>query len=314
MPISDPFGIRRPEMTAPEAAQSAGIDLELVRRLWRGLGLPDVDDDEVFFDPDDVESLTALREVLDLGVSEEDLVTLARVYGESLARIADAQTRVFKKRILDPMASTRDSGELVDEIRTVVPPLLELVRAPLFNSLTRHQSIAMQRLIVADDPSRSDGKRMCAGFVDLVDFSRFAEDLSGGDLSELVSDFEVVTIEVCAALDVRLVKVLGDAAMFVSSDPRAALRAAEDIVTKVTGSDVLPEARAGLDLGEVVPLGGDYFGHPVNVAARVTAFARPGTVVVTKHVVDSVGGLDLGRIGIRRLKGVGNVSLFKVRF
>jgi adenylate cyclase len=312
--ITDPFGIREPELTAPEVARRAGVSLALAHRLWRALGLPEIEDSEVFFDDDDVASLTSLREIIDLGLPEEDLVVLARVYGESLSRIADAQTRIFKERILDPMAVGGDARELRRRISALVPKLLALIQAPLTNSLMRHQAIAMQRLLVSGDDAGDGGRTMCAGFVDLVDFSRIAEDLSGADLTELVSRFEDLAIEICADLGVRLVKVIGDAAMFVSNDASDALAAATGIVERVEGDELLPHARAGLDLGEVVPLGGDYFGHAVNVASRITAFARPGTVVVSGDVLDAVGDVDVGKIGTQRLKGVGRETLFKVRF
>ncbi len=304
MVTTDPFGLRRPYLSAPELAARAGVDVELARRLWRALGLPAVEDDEVAFDDDDVAALAALRRVIALGIPEDELVTMARVYGEALARIADAHTRVFKRHVLDPHGDA--DTQRVDQL---VPELLDAGEVALRNALRRHQSVAMQRLLVRPEA----GDEACAGFVDLVDFSRIAEDLSGVDLSELVSRFEDVAIEVCADRDVRLVKVLGDAAMLVSPDAAAAVAAAVEIVRRVGDDRVLPDARAGLDRGPLVALGGDYFGHAVNVAARATAFARPGTVVVSRAVLDAVPGLDVGRIGPQRLKGVGRVELFKVR-
>jgi adenylate cyclase len=102
--------------------------------------------------------------------------------------------------------------------------------------------------------------------------------------------------------------------MFVSPDPAGALQVARDLVTTVAHDDVLEEARAGLDLGDVVPRGGDYFGTTVNVAARITAFARPGTVVVSEAVVDALEGERerSSPIGPKKLKGVGRIRLYKV--
>jgi adenylate cyclase len=62
---------------------------------------------------------------------------------------------------------------------------------------------------------------------------------------------------------------------------------------------------------------GDWFGSPVNVASRVTAVARPGTVLAADSVFEALG--DDGAFyasfaGARRLKGIKNeVKLFRIR-
>jgi adenylate cyclase len=61
-------------------------------------------------------------------------------------------------------------------------------------------------------------------------------------------------------------------------------------------------------------MGGDFFGSPVNVAARLTGFARPGTVVVSEAAHDAAGvPLETSHIGKVRLHNVGSVRAFKVK-
>ena len=62
-----------------------------------------------------------------------------------------------------------------------------------------------------------------------------------------------------------------------------------------------------LGAGPVVFLDGDYFGRTVNVASRITDYARPGEVLVSSSVVGSVGeveGVAFRPIGPVILKGV----------
>ena len=47
----------------------------------------------------------------------------------------------------------------------------------------------------------------------------------------------------------------------------------------------LPRARVGLHTGPVVFQNGDYFGRTVNIAARISDYARPGEVLVSEDVV-----------------------------
>jgi adenylate cyclase len=53
----------------------------------------------------------------------------------------------------------------------------------------------------------------------------------------------------------------------------------------------------------------------VNLASRLTAFARRGSVVASKDIYDAVGeGYDWSFAGYRRFKGVGNtVPVWRVR-
>ncbi len=53
----------------------------------------------------------------------------------------------------------------------------------------------------------------------------------------------------------------------------------------------------------------------MNLAARLTGFARRGTVVTSQEVRDAAGdGYDWSAAGSRRFKGVrGTVSVFRVR-
>ena len=65
----------------------------------------------------------------------------------------------------------------------------------------------------------------------------------------------------------------------------------------------------------MLPQYGDYYGRPVNLASRITALARPGSVVVDAAVHDAVAeGYSYTFIGERRLKGIDSrVRLFRAR-
>ena len=80
-----------------------------------------------------------------------------------------------------------------------------------------------------------------------------------------------------AAPPVHFIKTIGDAVMFVSTDAAALLRAALELLAAAEKED-LPQLRVGLAAGSAVRRAGDWFGSPVNLASRVTAVARPGSV------------------------------------
>ena len=71
----------------------------------------------------------------------------------------------------------------------------------------------------------------------------------------------------------------------------------------------LPSLRAGIALGPALLRAGDYYGHSVNIASRVTGIARPGSVLCTEEVRDAAG--DDGLSGQRR--GVTGSRAFEPR-
>jgi adenylate cyclase len=54
----------------------------------------------------------------------------------------------------------------------------------------------------------------------------------------------------------------------------------------------LPRGHAGISAGPVVARDGDYFGHTVNLAARLSGAAEAGIALTTRDVVDAVGQDD----------------------
>ena len=110
-------------------------------------------------------------------------------------------------------------------------------------------------------------------------------------------------------------KRIGDAVMFVTSDAPGACAAAAGILAAVDANPDLHTARAAVAWGEVLPRDGDYFGLPVNLAARAVAVAEPGGLVVAADVADGLAARGWSRhaLGDRELKGFDDpVPLFSV--
>jgi len=313
MPI-DPQRFRpEPRFTAVQLAAEAGLDLAFFRRVLRALGLPQVEDDEVEFDERDLEVAKTLKFLLAQGYEGNDILTVARTYGYALSRVAFAEVRLFSETFVDPLMAAGLTGEELDErLTTVVPELLELLDTQLRTIHRRHLAVALQQVSASDRAGRAE--IVAAGFADLVGFSRLSNDIEGDDLEDLIAQFETMVVESCVGSGAQVVKVLGDAVMFVASSSDAALAAATAIVDGAATNPDLPEARAGLDFGEVRALGGDYFGRPINVAARLTGFARPGTVLVSEELLSSLKvEVETSHLGRTKLKGVGPVRAYKVR-
>ena len=95
----------------------------------------------------------------------------------------------------------------------------------------------------------------------------------------------------------RLVKTIGDAAMFVSREPAPLVAAALTLVEAVEREPTSGLA-PGIALGAALLRAGDYYGHAVNLASRVTGVARPGSVLCTEEVHDAAA--EALRLVVRR--------------
>ena len=309
----DPARFREvPTLTGPEVSRRAGVDHAFAKRVWLTLGLPDIPDDEIEFDESDVDVLGGLKLILDQGYPREDVLEVARAHGYAMSRVAQAEVRVFNKVFITPLREQAPDDEaLADRLEAVVPVLLDLLGKILHHVHRRHLAIALQEVTASARSGATE--TLAAGFVDLVDFSRVTQELEGADLGDLVNRFESMAMETCVAGGGHVVKMIGDAVMFVAPDPETALRVALAVVAGVEEDDALPAARAGVDYGEVVAMTGDFFGRPVNVAARLTSFARPGTVVASEELTEAAAvPLQTSHIGRIRLHNVGHVRAFKV--
>ncbi len=77
-----------------------------------------------------------------------------------------------------------------------------------------------------------------------------------------------------------------------------------------------PDVRIGLAYGPVIPAMGDVFGTTVNLAARLTAIARPGTIVADGEMAEVLGGVsdfDLVKLRRRPARGLGVVQPYVLR-
>jgi class 3 adenylate cyclase len=85
-----------------------------------------------------------------------------------------------------------------------------------------------------------------------------------------------------------VVKFIGDAVMWVNSDPEGLARIALDLVDHPRASEEGIAVRAGLGFGEILSMNGDYFGNAVNLAARLVAAAAPGQILASAELYEQL--------------------------
>jgi class 3 adenylate cyclase len=141
-------------------------------------------------------------------------------------------------------------------------------------------------------------------FTDVVESTKRAAELGDSAWRELLATHDRLVRRELARERGREVKTVGDGFLATFDGPARAIRCARAVREAVRPLGV--EARAGLHTGECELLGDDIAGMAVHIAARVSAAAAPGEVLVSSTVKDLVvgSGLEFADRGAHELKGV----------
>ena len=270
----------RPRYDAEAAAAELAVDPATVSKAWRAFGLP-APAQPVLGEQDLVALRTWLR-VRDL-FGDDAATALARVLGSGVARLAEAEASAMRAGL-----ETVDRGRTGSEAVTArafaaVAEMVPQIGA-LLDAVHRHHIEAARRHfeLVAPTP---DAVRCGVGFADLCGFTAMSSALPMPALSKLLGTFEHVASEVVHDGGGRVVKFLGDAVMFVAPDAPSLADIGWALVTHPAAAAASLQVRAGLAYGDVLAQDGDYFGPPVNLAARLAAVAEPDQVLAAPEVV-----------------------------
>ncbi|MDF0531493.1 adenylate/guanylate cyclase domain-containing protein [Tsukamurella sp. 8F] len=298
------------EFTFRQMASLAGIEVEQLRVWWAAAGFPDLtDDDTPMFTEGDV---ALARDVAQLFFSplieDEAVVPGAQALGQALSRLAEWQATVVRSYL--EQAQAMGDEEVASGLLQMVDRLAHM-QSQMWR---RHLAAAAERLVT---PSQ-DGltATMAVGFADMVGYTRLSRGLAITELNTLVTTFEATMHSVIRTGGGRIVKGVGDEVMFVADSPveaaHIALRLQDPDITPDLGDlDVsLPQLRVGVAYGEVLTRFGDVFGNVVNLAARLTSGARPGSVLVDGVLAEALDGeLDLRTKSLRPYRARGFTAI-----
>lgn len=298
--------------TRGEAADLAGVSFEYAHRIWQALGFAALPDEDVAFTDGDVAALRKVGELVDSGLLDEGrTIRLARATGQTMARLAEWQTDTLLEDLAGPDESSDDQALVAVELAEQLLPEFETL---LVHVWRRQLAAAGIRALAAAGAETSPGRtNLAVGFADLVGFTRLARELDDSGLAKVVEDFETAASDVVAALGGRLVKTVGDEVLFVAEAPQVGAEIALGLAEN--GGAGVTDVRVGLAYGPVLPRMGDVFGTTVNMASRLTSFARPGTVLVDRRMAGELHAGPYQVVGIRArpARGLGLIQPYVLR-
>ncbi len=308
--MEDLFPAAEGDYTLREAAAETGLEPALIQRIRAAVGIST--DELKSITEDDLQLLRYVAAVLDAGFPLVALLQLVRVYGQSIAQMADAEVRLFHLYVHEPLIRDGVPGlEIAEEMEGLARDLMPQA-SPIMDHLHQRflqhfvaQDVVGHLEVDAEEDLALGRLRVAIAFADLAGYTRLTEE-AGDELALDVVERFVEGVGATLPDDARIVKAIGDAVMIVGSDAGALTEWAVGFQRKQTER---PLPRIGIHHGSVLYRDGDYYGRAVNLAARVGARAAGREVLVTRQVVDAGSAhLDFQRIGEVRLKGFADAT------
>jgi len=325
-------------MGAREVSAKASVSVRSARKFWHALGFPHVEDAEMVFTEADLLALQSVAALVRDGVFDEPTALgMTRAFARTTDRLAVWQVQLMAEAIgdlpqqVDTTGTPENRGidDGLDMTRGMPDPATARAAAAkladiaddmeplLVYAWRRHLSAAISRMITDAEPIEDQpGVMRTVGFADLVSFTRLVRRLSERELARMVQRFEALASDVVTAHGGRVIKTVGDEVLFVAIGAAPAAAIALDLVEAMGEDDVLPDVRVGMASGRVISRLGDVFGNTVNRASRLTAVARPRTVLVDDAIAASLAstsGFEMSVLRRRTLRGIGPVTPWVLR-
>lgn len=290
-----------PIYTLQTASEVLGLSAEDVAQAWALLGLTVAGPDVPALSQTDVDALAtwvALKAVL----GEDGALGLLRVLGAAMARLAEAESTIIRAGTPDiQMTHTHDELATAQAYRAVAEFVPRI--GALIDTVHRHHLSSARTYFEGVIQDTSASVTCGVGFADLSSFTALTQALAPAQLSNLLNEFGATVADVVHADGGRVVKFIGDAVMWVSPTPEQLVKAAVDLVDHPKAREAELQVRAGLAYGTVLAINGDYFGNPVNLAARLVAAAAPGQILVASELHDKLPDWPAIAHGPLTLKG-----------
>lgn len=311
-------------------SREVGVSIRTAERFWHALGFPRVGDGETVFSQADLSALEAVATMVRRGdLDEATALAMTRAFARTSDRLSVWQTSLLAEAfspwqqgevnlsradLTEGHDSTRAEPDEATALRvaTELGRLSDDLEPLLVYAWRRHLASAVARMVADADPevAARGGLQRGVGFADLVSFTSLVRRLSERELAVVVQRFENLATDVITARGGRVIKTVGDEVLFVAKEPATAARIGLDLLTAIGADDLLPAVRVGMAYGPVVSRLGDVFGTTVNKAARLTAVAPSGRVLVDDVLAQRIAGeKDFSTVTqrTRTLRGVGVV-------
>lgn len=304
-------------LSGAEVAERSGVPLEVIQAWEAALGVPPQERYRES-DVDDAKLLGQLIRQLP-NASLDALLRPVRADGQALQRMAMAHLELIHRTYVQPMREHGGDEVAVALVLAEAARALMPTAAPLVGTAYRRilEHLLSSEIVAQATLGGGDSTDLAVAFVDVVGYTSLSARIDPQGLDEVIEAFETRCYTVAGLNErIQLVKFLGDAAMFVSVDPVTLAGAMLDLVDYADHDSPLAGSpmAAGMAFGNTLLRQGDYFGPPVNHAARLTDRARAGTLLAAPDLDDVLSPhYELRHLPPIHLRGLGHQRPLAVR-
>ena len=307
-PVLDPArGLR--VVSPAEIEARGGLSIAESQLMALSFGLRAPEPDEPYFTEEEAAALNRIGELREIWPPEVYL-RVARVYGEALARLAEAEFTAFRHEV-EPKLRAASGGSLraLPAIHQAFSQLLPLTDPLILGVHRRRIELETAQAAVREAERHSQSGVLpgavdvTLAFCDIKDFTAYAD--ARGDAAAIAA-IEQFASAVASELGEhgRVVKALGDGYMLAFPDAGEGVEACLHVIERMHEESALG-VHAGVHRGVALYRDGDYFGRSVNLAARLLALAGKDELVASEAVVGATRkGFDWRPGGPHRIRGV----------
>ncbi len=278
--------------TAGEIAQLSGVEEDFLIAARRAMGLPIPEPDEAAVHRGRARvGAHHARSPAPLGSPTTSCSDLMRVLGRSLSQVAETLRALPLKLVLEPgMSEPELASRYAQARRRAVSAGRSAAGRACSRCICRH---ATQSTVVSA-LERSGGQLPGSREVTVVlrgprRLHAPGRGSRAGSSSGAWRSAWKSSPATSPSHRSRLVKTIGDAAMQASPQPEPLLNAALRLIDAAdAGGEDFPQLRAGAALGQALPRAARLVEPPVNLASRITAVARPSSLLVERELRESV--------------------------
>jgi adenylate cyclase len=296
-----------------QLAADRQVPLALVQGIHQATGFAPPDPGDRAGE-DDVTMLDVAELFRSAGVDDDATLRLLAVYADSVRRIAKAEADFYEAGIERRLrASGLDERQLIEFGTRLGDRVIGSLERAIFQLYRRHREHVWTEHAInhVEEALEGSGLRervrrppaIC--FVDLTGFTRLTEERGDEVAARVAGALAALVGEISRDRGGRPVRWLGDGGMFHFREPGAAVTAGLDLVERAPAAG-LPPAHVGIHTGAVIAQDGDVYGMTVNLAARISAYAQAGQVVVSEETAARAAGAGL------RFQPLGPVELKNV--
>jgi adenylate cyclase len=296
---------REERISLEDAADRVGVDRSQLDELLIALGWGRRD-----FLPEDLRMLEGFKAIADAGMPPEGALEGARVFGDTLRRLAETLVRLVHVHIHERLM---EAGVPEDEVTRRIHPLQEAALPILDRIVTR---VFREHFLQADiedayvhlvDTDAVGGRGSVEAtivFIDVESFTKLTETEGDQAAIDVMTKVDSLVRPLALEHNGKVVKHIGDALMLAFRPAEDAVGFARDLHDAARDDPSVPGLRVGIHRGPAIYRAGDYIGNTVNLASRVTATASGGQTVLTEAVAERLGeAAEVEPVGVRMLRG-----------